>query len=239
MKNARALQVLARILSGAMWLNLHYLPPNRSVLEVRVKEVRSTLVWLLPMAKIPQTIPAPLMSPPPIFAPLQGYGARWEVAGLDAPVDMCSTARASPAPTAPASAAASEGGAAADVFVSEVHAYVAAVDDAASALLPAGTAPRLAEGDGASAAASAAAEATAAATATVTAPPSPPAETPAAPPAAAAAIADGALPAGPPQPRWWGDLDGGQVVLEESILVKFRGFLEPQVADGHALGWRH
>ena len=53
MKNARALQVLARILSGAMWLNLHYLPPNRSVLEVRVKEVSPILVWLVPKGKRP------------------------------------------------------------------------------------------------------------------------------------------------------------------------------------------
>ncbi len=38
-KNDLALRVLAKLLAGAVWINLHQLPHDKSVLELRVAQV--------------------------------------------------------------------------------------------------------------------------------------------------------------------------------------------------------
>ena len=41
-KNSAAFKVLAKLLAGCIWINLHFVPPDKSVYEVRVAQVRGS-----------------------------------------------------------------------------------------------------------------------------------------------------------------------------------------------------
>lgn len=48
-KNAHAAGLLLRLLRGAVWLNVHHMPPSSHVLELRLQEVRAELSWGAPL----------------------------------------------------------------------------------------------------------------------------------------------------------------------------------------------
>eukprot|EP00195_Chlamydomonas_chlamydogama_P015425 CAMPEP_0202896898 /NCGR_PEP_ID=MMETSP1392-20130828/5802_1 /ASSEMBLY_ACC=CAM_ASM_000868 /TAXON_ID=225041 /ORGANISM="Chlamydomonas chlamydogama, Strain SAG 11-48b" /LENGTH=978 /DNA_ID=CAMNT_0049582401 /DNA_START=108 /DNA_END=3044 /DNA_ORIENTATION=+ len=160
LKNALAVRVLAKVLSGACWINLHHLPPDKSVLEMRV---------------------------------VQGYGARWEVQ-VQQQDELEQQQRQQQQAGSEAQQPQSGEEQGQEKQGGEEH--VPAAQPQA----------------GHEAAAEAVAEGAESAGAHVTPAPSPTSEHP-------------------------GVVSQGRA--GNALVVRFRGFLEPQIVGGHEVGWRH